>query len=65
MTDEHHEGVAHGIHGRIRWDDGTESRLAYARLVNGRERRAVHVELDGVRYVPARSGDYDTEVMNA
>lgn len=62
---EYHEGVARGIHGAIRWDDGTDSQLAYARYVNGRERHAVRVELDGVRYVPARRGDYDTEVMNA
>lgn len=52
MTEEHHEGVAEGIHGMICWDCGRPSDLSYARIVNGHERRALWIDLDGVRYVP-------------
>lgn len=36
-----------GIHGAVHWDDGSVSKLAFARMVNGRERRARYFELDG------------------
>lgn len=40
------------VRGRIVWDGGMESRLTYARFVNGKERRPLLVELDGIRFVP-------------
>lgn len=40
------------IRGRVVWDDGTESRITYGRYVNGVERRAAYVEMDGTRYEP-------------
>ena len=49
-----------GIDGRIAWTDGKESELHYARFVNGVERRADYIELDGVRYVPAPQRDWDS-----
>lgn len=44
------------IRGEIRWTDGQRpSELSYARYVNGQERKAEYVELDGVKYVPERT----------
>ena len=41
------------IRGEIHWRGGMRpTPLSYARYVNGQERVAEHVELDGVRYVP-------------
>ena len=39
-----------GISGRVAWNDGTESPITFARVVNGETRVAVAVELDGVVY---------------
>ena len=48
------------IRGRLVFDDGTERKLSLARYVNGRERRVVAVELDGVTYAPVvRDEDLD------
>lgn len=58
------EGVADGIRGSIHWDDGMDSKLVFERHVNGRERRVLNIDLDGVRYVPVKTSDFDTEVMN-
>ena len=44
-----------GIDGEIGWDNGNTSELHYARFVNGEERKAEYVEIDGVRYVPERT----------
>ena len=49
-----------GIDGEIRWDDGMRSGLHYARYVNGRERRAIEVVLDGERFVRAPKPDWDS-----
>ena len=41
------------IRGEIHWRGGMRpTTLSYARYVNGQERMAEWVELDGVRYVP-------------
>ena len=44
-----------GIAGAVHWQGGTESELHYARFVNGEERKAEYIELDGVRYAPKRT----------
>ena len=41
-----------GIDGAIHWNNGNTSELHYARFVNGEERKAEYVELDGVKFVP-------------
>ena len=50
----------HGIDGAIHWNIG-ESELHYARFVNGEERNAEYIELDGVKYVPERTCYSDNE----
>ena len=42
------------IHGHINWKGGKHSDLIYARYVNGVERVAESIELDGVLFVPFR-----------
>jgi len=44
-----------GIDGAVHWQGGTESELHYARFVNGEERKAEYIELDGVKHVPERT----------
>lgn len=44
-----------GIDGAVHWQGGTESELHYARFVNGEERKAECIELDGVKFVPERT----------
>lgn len=51
-----------GIDGEVRWDDGTVSELHYTRFLNGRERHAREVVVDGVRYLPVHERDWDGEV---
>ena len=51
-----------GIDGEVRWDDGTVSELHYTRYLNGHERHAREVVVDGVRYVPVPERDWDGEV---
>ena len=51
-----------GIDGEVRWDDGTVSELHYTRFLNGHERHAREVVVDGVRYVPVPVRDWDGEV---
>lgn len=41
-----------GIHGAVHWNDGLLSKLSYPRAVNGVERRAEWVEIEGVRFYP-------------
>ena len=40
------------IRGKLLYADGTKSAFTFSRLVNGRERRVVAVEVDGARYAP-------------
>lgn len=47
--------VPEGIHGKVHWKDGTASELAFARTVNGVEREASYVELDGELFEGASS----------
>ena len=43
------------IRGQINWANGHRpTPLSYARFVDGEERRAVSIELDGVEYAPVR-----------
>lgn len=58
------KGAADGIHGFIHWDCGMDSQLAFERNLGGRERHVLYIELDGTRYVPVKSQDWDTEVLN-
>ena len=50
-----HADPRRGIHGRVAWEDGSECELHYARFVNGSERRADFVEIDGERFAPERT----------
>ena len=43
-----------GIDGAIHWNIG-ESELHFARYVNGEERKAEYVEIDGVKFAPERT----------
>ena len=56
MSDCKHGGrdVYDGIHGAIHWKDhDRDTPLSYARFVNGVERIAKSIELDGVEFYPA------------
>ena len=44
-----------GIDGAVHWDNGNTSELHYARFVNGEERKAECIELDGVKFAPERT----------
>lgn len=49
------EGSARGsIHGHVHWDNGRHTDFIYARIVNGEERNADYIELDGERYERVR-----------
>lgn len=50
-----------GIDGAVHWQDGTESELHYARFVNGEERKADYIEIDGVKFVPEIKKLYGVE----
>ena len=61
-----------GIEGAIHWNNGNTSELHYARFVNGEERKAECIELDGVRFErvrtchnKARFGNFKCDVCNA
>ena len=50
MSDKEAWNAPRGIDGAIHWITGV-SELHYARYVNGEERKAEYVELDGVKFV--------------
>lgn len=43
-------GARGSIHGRIYWDNGRHTDFIYARIVNGEERKADYIMIDGERY---------------
>ena len=51
-----------GIDGAVHWQGGTESELHYARFVNGEERKAECIELDGVRFERVRECEVESSL---
>ena len=47
-----------GIEGFIHWIGGKLSKLDYARFVDGQERKADYIELDGDRFERVRTCEY-------
>ena len=47
------------IRGEFVFENSLSVRITMARYVNGVERRVKEVDLDGTRFVPAPSADYD------